>query len=158
MINTVFVDTGGWLACMNKKDEHHRSAKEYFIELKKENVPLITSNYVICETLTWLNYNNCHDIAVKAMNLWKEAEQLKLLSIYWVDKNITDEPLEIFQEFFDQKLSFTDCASFAICRKAKIKKVFGFDKHFNALGFLLSPYQVHEYRVEYDILQPGKVD
>ena len=154
MLNKVFVDTGGWLACMNNKDEHYESAKKYFIKLKKDSVPLITSNYVISETLTWLNYNNYHDTAIKAMNLWKEAEQMNMLSIHWVDRNIAEDAWEIFLNFSDQKLSFTDCTSFAICRKIKIKKVFGFDKHFNVLGFLLSPYQVHENNVEYDILQP----
>ena len=157
MMNKVFVDTGGWLACMIKKDKHHKSAKEYFIELQKDNVPLITSNYVISETLTWLNYNDYHNTADEAMNLWKGAEQLNLLLIYWVDKSITEEAWDVFQRFSDQKLSFTDCTSFAICRKTKINKVFGFDKHFNLLGFLLSPYQVHENSSEYDIPQPGRV-
>jgi len=157
MMNKVFVDTGGWLACMNKKDEHHIEAKEYFIQLKKDNVPLFTSDYVISETLTWLNYNNYHDIAIKTMSLWKEAEQLDLLSVYWVDRNISEEASEIFRRFFNQKLSFTDCTSFAICKKLNIKKIFGFDKHFNILGFLLSPYQVHENKAEYDILQPDTV-
>lgn len=154
MKNKVFVDTGGWLACMNKKDEHHSAAKEYFMKLKKDGIPLNTSNYVMSETLTWLNYNNFHNTAVKVMNLWKEAEQMNMLSIQWVDRNIVEEAWEIFKNFSDHKLSFTDCTSFSICRKDNIKKVFGFDKHFNVLGFLLSPYQVHENNTEYDVLQP----
>ncbi len=156
MTDKVFVDTGGWLAFMIKKDRHHKPAREYFIKLRKNNVPLITSNYVISETLTWLNYNNYHDIASEVMHLWQEAEQTNLLSVDWVDRNIAAEAWEIFQSFSDHRLSFTDCTSFAICRKSNIKKVFGFDRHFNVLGFLLSPYQVHENGVEYDILGPGQ--
>jgi predicted nucleic acid-binding protein len=56
MMNKVFIDTGGWLAFMNKKDRYNKLAEEYFIKLRKENIPLITSNYIISETLTWLNY------------------------------------------------------------------------------------------------------
>jgi uncharacterized protein len=154
MMNRVFVDTGGWIACIIKKDKYHSFAKEYFIELGKNNVSLVTSNYVICETLTWLNYNKYHDSAVKQMKIWKEAEQLGHLSVYWVDRDITKEADEIFKRYFDQKLSFADCASFAICRKLSITKIFGFDKHFNTLGFLLSPYQIHENKARYSILQP----
>jgi len=158
MMNKVFIDTGGWLAFMNKKDRYNQLAEEYFIKLRKENIPLITSNYVISETLTWLNYNNYHDIAVKAMKLWKEAEIVNHLSIYWVDKNITEEAWLIFEKFSDHKLSFTDCTSFAICRKTKIKKVFSFDTHFNVLGFLLSPHQVHEAKAKYEVLLPDLAD
>lgn len=40
-----------------------------------------------------------HNTAVEAMNLWKEAEQLNLLLIYWVDKSITEEAWDVFQRF-----------------------------------------------------------
>lgn len=154
MTNKVFVDTGGWLGCINKKDDHHHYSIEYFMKLKKNNVPMVTSNYIMSETLTWLNYNQQHDTAVKVMNIWKEAEHLNDLSVYWVDKAIVEDAWNIFQKFSDQRLSFTDCTSFTICRKLEIDKVFSFDNHFNTLGFLLSPYQVQEKGATYDVLRP----
>lgn len=41
-----------------------------------------------------------------------------------------------------------------VCRTRKIANVFGFDREFNTLGFLLSPFQVHEEKAEYHILKP----
>lgn len=152
--NKIFVDTGGWIACMSENDKHHRSAVKYMLELRKQQVPLITSNYIIDETLTWLSYNNLHDKALKVRNLWKDAEKNESLRIHWIDSNITEEAWEIFYRFSEHKLSFTDCTSFAICKNDNIKKIFGFDKHFNVLGFLLSPYQIHESKIEYDVLKP----
>ncbi len=150
----VFVDTGGWIACLSKNDQHHSRAVTYMTELRKKQIPLATSNYVIDETLTWLSYNNLHEKAVKIMDLWNEAEKNGTLKVYWVDRNIFKEAWEIFSRFSEHKLSFTDCTSFAICKKADIQKVFSFDRHFNILGFLLSPYQIHENGAEYQILQP----
>lgn len=150
----VFIDTGAWIACMSKRDKHHNEAIAYMLELRKKHIPLLTSNYVIDETLTWLNYNNLHGKALQVMKLWKEAERNQSLSICWVDKEISSEAWEIFRRFSEHRLSFTDCISFAICKERNIKKIFGFDKHFNILGFLLSPYQIHECGVEYDILKP----
>ena len=155
MINRkVFVDTGGWIACLSRGDKNHDSAVSYLMELRKRQIPLFTSNYIIDETLTWFSYNNLHEKAVKVMDLWKEAEKNHSLKVYWVEKDLTEEAWEIFYKFSEHKLSFTDCTSFAICKKNKIETVFSFDKHFNILGFLLSPYQIHEKRMEYSILKP----
>lgn len=154
MKNKIFIDTGGWLACMNKKDKNHKEALEYLTMIRKNNNQMVISNYIMSETLTWLNYNNYHSIALDMMRLWKEAERNNTLKIHWVDKSISDDAWEIFTQFNDQRLSFTDCTSFVICRRNKIKKVFGFDSDFNALGFLLSPYQIHEKNGCYDILRP----
>ena len=154
MRNKVFVDSGGWIACVDDKDKHYNSAISYFHELRNKSIPLYTSNYVINETITWVKYNLGHNKAIHAMKLWKKAEKSNLLKIYWIDKNIADDAWEIFKKYEDHKLSFADCTSFAICRKQHIEKVFGFDSDFNTLGFLLSPYQVHEERIEYNVLQP----
>ncbi|MEJ6952370.1 type II toxin-antitoxin system VapC family toxin [Natronospora cellulosivora (SeqCode)] len=124
----------------------------YIQEIRKKQILLYTSNYVIDETLTWLAYNGLHEKAIKVMELWKEAEKNQSLKTIWVDKDITDEAWLIFSKFADHKLSFTDCTSFAICKELGINKVFGFDDHFNILGFLLSPYQIHESKVSYDVI------
>jgi len=51
--------------------------------------------------------------------------------------NHTDElrALALFKKYADQKISFTDCISFAIMQRLHIQKVFGFDRHFRFLGF-----------------------
>jgi len=150
----VFVDTGGWIACLCKGDKYHKAAISYLRELREKQIPLITSNYIIDETLTWLSYNSYNDIALKVMDLWNEAEETQSLEIYWIDRDICKKAWEIYCHYSEHKLSFTDCTSFAICKKTNTQKVFGFDKHFNIPGFLLSPYQIKEDRVEYDVLRP----
>ena len=139
----VFIDSGGWIACINKKDKHHQKAIEYLRSLRKNKVVLITSNYIKAETVTWLKYNVNHKTALSVMKLWEEA------------KKISEEANKIFKKYDDHILSYTDCTSFAICRELEINKIFGFDSDFNILGYLLAPEQVKEKNYHYEILRPS---
>jgi predicted nucleic acid-binding protein len=75
MVNKVFIDTSGWISAIFKKDINHKTAVNYYLELEKCRNPVITSNYVISETLTWLNYNNNHNNALIYLDLLKKAEE-----------------------------------------------------------------------------------
>lgn len=45
------------------------------------------------------------------------------------------QALEIFEQYEDQDFSFTDCTSFALLQRLKIREVLAFDKHFLTMGF-----------------------
>jgi len=49
------------------------------------------------------------------------------------------EALKLFRKHGDQKVSFTDCVSFALMRRHDIPRTFGFDQHFVHAGFELWP-------------------
>ena len=38
-------------------------------------------------------------------------------------------------KYADQRVTFTDCVSFAIMRRRRIRTAFTFDRHFEARGF-----------------------
>jgi predicted nucleic acid-binding protein len=42
---------------------------------------------------------------------------------------------ELFKKYFDKNLSFTDCTSFSLMRRLKLKVAFTFDCHFQQVGF-----------------------
>ena len=56
----IFVDSGAWIALSNQTDQHHRDALAVYNDLKKEKVRLLTTDYVIDETTTWLRYRVSH--------------------------------------------------------------------------------------------------
>lgn len=47
----IFVDSGGWFASVVSDDDDHQAAK---IWLEESREPLLTTNYIIDETLTLL--------------------------------------------------------------------------------------------------------
>lgn len=61
-MNWVFVDTSDWCAFFDKTDSGHSTATEY---LEQITFPLITSNYVIDETLTLVRNRIGHSSATK---------------------------------------------------------------------------------------------
>ena len=153
-MNKIFVATTGWQAIIDKNSEYYKFATKYFCKLRDKEIPIITSNFVMDETLTWVNEQIGHNEAVKVMELWQEAEDSNLMEVFVIDKKIEQEAREIFKRYSDYQLSFTDATTFALCRKYEIKKIFGFDRDFNTIGFLLNPYRVHEEEADYKVLAP----
>ncbi len=56
-----------------------------------------------------------------------------------VDSDLWHEAWELFQRYEDKEFSFTDCVSFVLMRQLKLRDVFGFDRHFEQMGFRLWP-------------------
>jgi predicted nucleic acid-binding protein len=134
----VFVDTGGWIAAAGPTDTYHDVAKSHYERLLLRRVPLFTSNYVIDETMTRLRYDVGHNMACRFYDKYERAENRHLITTLWVDEEVTRQAWQIFRKYSDQKLSFTDCTSFALMQNNGIKETFAFDTHFEMFGFLRS--------------------
>ena len=135
----VFVDTGGWIAMAVVRDQFHKQAASYYRKISRRKIPLITSNYVLAETYTRIRYDDGHGKAIKFHAIIQEANVAGRLHLEWVTPAIHQEAWSIFKDYADQVLSFVDCTSFVIASHAGVKEVFGFDKHFNTMGFILKP-------------------
>lgn len=135
----VFVDTGGWIAMAVVRDRFHKHAASYYREISGKKIPLITSNYVLAETYTRIRYDDGHAKAIKFHSLIQEAIKVGKLHVVWVTPAIHQEAWDIFEDFADQEFSFVDCTSFVIASHAGVKEAFGFDEHFNTMGFTLRP-------------------
>jgi len=135
----VFVDTGGWIAMAVVRDQFHKHAASYYRKISRRKIPLITSNYVLAETYTRIRYDDGHGKAIKFHAIIQEANVAGRLHLEWVTPSIHQEAWTIFKDYADQVLSFVDCTSFVIASHAGVKEVFGFDKHFNTMGFILKP-------------------
>jgi len=135
----IFVDTSAFLALANVKDNKHVAAKQFLEDIKNGKIRvknIITSDYIIDETITRIRYSVGHKEAVE----WgKDILASKVIEKIEIQKEIFGLAWELFQTYEDKKLSFTDCTSFALMKKKGIEKVFSFDEDFARLGFVLIP-------------------
>jgi len=135
----IFVDTSAFLALVNEKDNNHVAAKQFLEDIKNGKIrvkKIITSDYIIDETITRIRYSVGHKEAVE----WgKDILASKVIEKIEIQKEIFGLAWELFQTYEDKKLSFTDCTSFALMKKKGIEKVFSFDEDFARLGFVLIP-------------------
>ncbi|MDL1973792.1 MAG: PIN domain-containing protein [Deltaproteobacteria bacterium] len=54
MIEPVFVDSFAWIAAINKSDNYHEISLRILEELLNKQAKLITTNYVVVETINAL--------------------------------------------------------------------------------------------------------
>ena len=138
-LNRVFVDTGGWYSVCMEKDRYHAAGSSYYTQLIQNRASLLTSDYVLDETLTRIRYDAGHAAAMKFAQLVELAEDAGKLSVVRDTQDVWDEALRLFDQFHDQKLSFTDCTSFVIAQEANVDEVFAFDHHFLLVGLAIKP-------------------
>lgn len=127
----IFVDTGGWFAILDAKDPDHARAAEW---LDSNNLPLVTTDYVFDETVTLTRKELGHRAAVTFGESLQASSLTQMVSIALEDRKAG---WQTFKRYKDQKLSFTDCTSFAVMRRLDIREVLTTDKHFEMAGFLL---------------------
>lgn len=131
----VFVDTSGLFAFLVQDDEMHERAKAVFSHLAHRNARLLTSSYVLLETISLLQRRVGLD-SVKDFN----ETVFPLLEVIWVGETWHNRALERLMAESKRQLSITDCLSFEIMDEREIIEVFTFDRHFAERGFeILNP-------------------
>ncbi len=132
VLNKIFLDTSWFKALIDIKDDFHSDALEQFNKLKLENRFLITTNFVIDESLTLIRVKTGLQLALKFRDtLFEMSQGLKIV-------RVLDKDEKNAWEWFLKKwnrLSFTDCTSFAVMRRLELRDVATFDEHFTLAGF-----------------------
>ncbi len=133
----IFVDTGAWIAILDKSDRYHKESVRIYTELKQGREQFLTTDYVLDETATRLRYDAGYQLAVKFFDGIYQAREVGALRIVRIDEVLFDKGVSIFRQYDSAILSFTDCTSFAVCRMYNIHQTFAFDKHFAMMGISL---------------------
>ena len=124
----VFVDTSAWYALVDRKDLNHLAAVRF---VEQSAITLVTSTYVLDETVTLAKRHLSHAAAVRfGDRLWKE-EVARLVRISPEDEI---RAWAIFARYGDKGFSYTDCTSFALMERLQLDSAFAFDAHFTQYG------------------------
>jgi len=134
-VETIFVDTGAWVALANRSDRHHREAVEAFGDLQKR-CRFLTTNLVVAETYVLLRRTLGYAAAIAFLDAIEGSPKTtKLLS----DEAAEASAGEILRTYRDQDYSYTDAVSFAAMRRHNVRTAFAFDQHFSSAGFARLP-------------------
>jgi predicted nucleic acid-binding protein len=131
---SVFADTSGLLAVLDRDDAGHERAKASWLQLLASGTPLITSNYVIVETVALLQ----NRLGMEAVRLFEE-DVVPVLDIKWVDEAVHHGATSALLAAARRRLSLVDCASFEIMRHHGCKTALTLDAHFREQGFTCLP-------------------
>ncbi|KOR32093.1 hypothetical protein TI05_09445 [Achromatium sp. WMS3] len=133
MIQSIFVDTGAWYAVMVRKDRDHKAAKGF---IQNNIQPLITSDYIMDETVTLLLSRVGYSYAIQFLDMLQISQKVQL--VYLTPTQIA-ATATLFRERADKEWSFTDCSSFILMQEYRIQVAFAFDEHCKQAGFQVKP-------------------
>ena len=133
----IFVDSGAWIALSNRRDQHYGDAVAIYETVKRQKIRLLTTDYVLDETVTRLRYDVGHREAVRFLDLIEIAEKRKEVTVEEIDSTLFEEAKRLFRQYDSARLSFTDCTSFVVCQHYTISAAFAFDQHFTIMGITL---------------------
>ena len=124
----IFVDTGAWYASLVPHDPDHATAVQW---LAANSSPLLTTDYVIDETLTLLRVRGERR---RALLLGTKFFHNGLAEIHKITSTDLMLAWKTFEQFDDKSWSFTDCTSKVVMEQLNIKVAFAFDHHFQQFG------------------------
>ena len=128
----IFADTSALYALLDRSDRVHRAATAVFDQLDREHSQLVSSSYVVLETVSLAQAR----LGVAAVRTWRDAFE-PLLDIVWIDADLHTRALVALTSAGQRRISLTDWASFELMRARHMTTAFAFDPHFRTQGFKL---------------------
>lgn len=127
----VFVDTWGWMALGHRRDPRHSEVRRFYQELRRQRIPIYTSDYVLDEVITLLFRRELSSDAVRFTEGLFAAAALGHLVVERVTSDRFAAAWELRRRFQDKpRISFTDLTSMVIMRERAIREVLTEDEHF----------------------------
>lgn len=134
-IDRLFVDTSAWFAFVNKADPEHIAVR---MVLRRRGVRLVTSNFVFDETVTLCRYRLGHETAARVGAILQSAASLDLVRLTAEDERAA---WALFLDRTDKAYSFTDCTSFILMHRMRLRRAVALDDDFKQEGFETLPRQ-----------------
>lgn len=131
---SIFVDTSGLLAVLDRDDGNHSKASGAWLEILSSDEVLVTTNYVLIETFALAQSR----LGINASRVLQE-DIVPMMQVRWVDSTIHNAAMAILLAASRRKLSLVDCVSFEVMRMDGIAAAFTLDKHFREQGFPCIP-------------------
>jgi len=124
----IFVDTSAWYASVSVNDADYKRVKGW---LSTNSLPLVTTDYIVDETLTLLR---ARGEFWHAIELGKKFFSGAIVTVQKVNDQDYERAWVLFRDFSDKEWSFTDCTSKVVMDRLGIKTALALDHHFKQFG------------------------
>jgi predicted nucleic acid-binding protein len=131
---TTFVDTSGLFALIDVDSATHSRASAAWRALRDSRDDLVTTNYVVVETLSVLQ----NRLGLAAARDFVD-QVAPLLAVEWVDAGLHWAAITAVLAANRRTLSLVDCSSFEMMWRLGITRAFALDEHFREQGFEVVP-------------------
>ncbi len=135
-MRALFYDTWAFAALANAADPNHPASVDADRAAEDKGYVMVTSDYVLDETLTLLHVSAGARVALDFADLL--LDRVKAAETLLVDVTLSRRlrALEMFRRVApeERRLSFTDCTSFVVMHELEIEVAFTADRHFHRAG------------------------
>ena len=124
-----FVDTGFWLALVNRDDEFHERARTLNAQLRGSFVTTEAILLEIGDALARLRWRTLGRALLREIRVGDRYEIVPLTSALLI------RAMELYEARADKEWGLTDCVSFLVMRDRGITEALAADHHFAQAGF-----------------------
>lgn len=139
-MSALFADTSAIYAYLVAEDDRHAEAKALMESLPSGDVKLVSSSYVLQETVALLQAR----IGITAVRTF-QRKIAPALEIEWITTALYERAMAALLAAGKRGVSLTDWTSFEVMRERGLEEAFAFDPHFEEQGFRLlsekNPYR-----------------
>ncbi len=134
-MNSIFADTSFYIGLAGARDQYHPSARRI---LSTHLGGYVTTTAVLLEVGNFLAARQSRAEFTRLMRILTSSGQVEIVAI---DDALWSRGLELYAARTDKDWSLTDCLSFLVMDRKKIREAATSDRHFQQAGFevLMSP-------------------
>jgi uncharacterized protein len=130
-----FVDTSGWGAWADKREQFHAKAVDAIDEVWRQGGRVITTNWVLAE-LTALLTSPLHVSKAQQIQLLDDIYADAGVPVVTVDPTMEAAAWQMWRSRPDKEWTATDCTSFVVMQNTKLTEPVTADHHFEQAGFI----------------------
>ena len=132
MARKVFVDSSGLYALADRRDSSHAQARERVGKLLESGTGLVLTDYIVDEACALAKVRAGSDAALRLLEIVERSRAIEML---WIGIEHFEAAKAFFRRHADHGYSFTDCTSFVVMDKLRIRDTLTSSHHFDTAIF-----------------------